>query len=71
MPHCVIVVHIDSLMTSQNCVDILMISQSFVVMFLESGMGPMHPNDVSCWYMCPNGIPYWYRNPNQCFKTLI
>ena len=50
MPHCVIVVHIDSLMTSQSGVDILMISQSFAAMDLESGMGPMHPNDVSCWY---------------------
>ena len=50
MSHCVIVVQIDSLMTSQSGVDILMISQSFVAMDLESGMGPMHPNDVSCFY---------------------
>ena len=50
MLHCVIVFHIDALMTSQSGVDILMISQSFAAMDLESGMGPMHPNDVSCWY---------------------
>ena len=50
MLHCVIFVHIDALMTSQSGVDILLISQSFAAMALESGMGPMHPNDVSCWY---------------------
>ena len=50
MPHCVIVVHIDSLMTSQSDVDILIISQPFAAMYLESGMGPMHRNNVSCWY---------------------
>ena len=50
MPHCVIVVHIDALMTSQSGVDILIISQSFAAMALESGMEPMHPNDVSCWF---------------------
>ena len=50
--HCVIVVHIDSLMTPQSGVDILMISHPFVAMALESseltGFQNNNPNDVQC-----------------------
>ena len=52
MPNCVIVVHIDALMTSQSGVNILMISHSFAAMALESseltGFQKNNPNDVQC-----------------------
>ena len=52
MRHCVIVVHIDALMTSESGVDSLMISQSFAAMALESyeltGFQNNNPNDVQC-----------------------